>query len=326
MDRFIAPALSLLIFSAAAQPDSAKMYRWIDEEGNTQYSDKISTEAVRRPHSTISKGGRTIGTTGAARTEEEYARDLELKRLQAEQHKELQRQQAKEQVLLRTFRTEDDIILSRDGTLSTYDTQIHIVYENIQRLKKRLAQLQQYAAKLERQGKQVDSKTRQGIESTHQEIKSNYEFILRQEHDKERIENKYANDLRRFRRLTEIKNINVVRIKTIDSAGNTNMLVETAIRCEDDAHCESLWDKALKYGKAHASTPVYTDSERIFMTMPAVAISDISITVSRIRPDKEGKEVIFMDVQCKKNIAHETWCRTPEAQKIRDGFKPAVAQ
>ncbi len=326
MDRFILPALSLLIFVATAQPALAKMYRWTDEEGNTHYSDKIPSDAIKRSYSTVNKRGLITDHRDAATTEEEYARRLELKRLQAEQQKELERQQEKNQVLLKTFRTEDDIILSRDGTLSTYDAQIRIVYGNIQRLKKRLAQQQQYAAKTERKGKKIDSKTLQGIENSHQEIKSSYEFILRQEHDKERIEKKYASDLERFRKLTAIKNISLVRIKTIESAGNTNMLVETAIRCEDDEHCESLWDKALAYGKAQATTPVHTDSNRIFMTMPAVKGEDISITVSRIRPNKKGKEVIFMDVQCKKNVAHETWCKSPQAKKIRDGFKAAVAQ
>lgn len=326
MDRFIPAVLSLLILVAVAQPALAKMYRWTDEEGNTHYSDKIPGDAIKRSHSTINKRGLTIDHKDAATTEEEYARSQELKRLQAEQQKELKRQQEKNQVLIKTYRSEDDIILSRDGTLSTYDTQIRIVYDNIQRLKRRLAQQQEYAANIERKGKKIDRKTRQGMENTHQEIKSSYESILRQEHDKERVEKKYASDLERFRKLTAIKNINLIPIKTIESAGSTNMLVETAIRCEDDKQCESLWDKALAYGKAHATTPVHTDSNRIFMTMPAIKMEDISITVSRIRPDKKGKEVIFMDVQCKKNVAHETWCKSPEAKIIRDGFKAAVAQ
>lgn len=326
MDRLIHQALWLLALVVAVQLASAKMYRWTDEEGNTYYSDKIPSDAIKGSHAVINKRGLTTDYRGAARTEEEYARDLELKRLQAEQQKELERQQAKDRVLLKSYRSEDDIILSRDGTLSTYDTQIRIVYDNIQRLKRRLAQQQQYAAKIERKGKKVDPKTLRTIEITHQEIKSSYESILRQEHDKELIEKKYAEDLERFRKLTEIQNINLTRFKAIEGAKNTNILVETAVRCEDEAHCKSLWDKALSYGKANATTPIHTDSERIFMTMPAVTSDDISITVSRIRPDKKDNDVIFMDVQCKKTVANETWCRTPEAQKIRDGFKAAVAQ
>ena len=326
MDRLIARIFWLLIFVAAAQLASAKMYRWTDEEGNTHYSDKIPSEAIKGSHALINKRGLTIDTREPATTDEEYARNLELKRLQAEQQKELERQQAKDQVLLKTFRSEDDIILSRDGKLSTYDTQIRLAYNNIQRLKKRLGQQQEYAATIERKGKKVDAKTLRSIEITHQEIKSNYETILRQEHDKERIEKRYNDDLDRFRQLTEIQNINLVQVNAIEGAKNKNMLVETAIRCEDEAHCESLWDKALSYGKAHATTPVHTDTERIFMTMPAVKSGDISITVSRIRPDKKENDVIFMDVQCKMTVAHETWCRTPEAQKIRDGFKAAMAQ
>lgn len=326
MTRYIVPILSVFVFIAAVQPVSARMYRWTDEEGNTHYSDRIPSEAIKGAHYTVNKRGLTTEHREAAKTEEEYARELELKRLQSEQEKELERQQAKDQVLLKSFRSEDDIILSRDGKLSTYDAQIRIVYDNIQRLNKRLAQQQEYAARLERQGKKPDKKTLRGIEMTQEEIKQNYESILRREHDKEKVEEKYAEDLKRFRRLAEIKNINKVRVKSTTITDHSNMLVETAIRCKDEEHCQRVWEKARAYGKANANTRVYTDSKRIFMTTPAAKSGDISITVSRIQPDKKDKDVIFMDVQCKKEIAHDTWCKTPEAQKIRDGFKVAVDQ
>jgi len=324
--RLIHQIFWLLVFVAAVQLASAQMYRWTDEEGNTHYSDKIPSDAIKGSHALINKRGLTVDTRGAATSEEEYARNLELMRLQAEQQKELERQRAKDRVLLNTFRSEDDIILSRDGKLSTYDTQIRIAYTNIRRLKNRLGQQQEYAALLERKGKKVDAKTKRNIELTHQEIQSNYETILRQEHDKERIEEKYADDLNRFRRLVQMQNINMAQAETIEATRNQNMLVETAIRCEDEAHCKDLWNKALGYGKANATTPVHTDTEGFFMTMPAIKSDDISITVSRIRPDKKGNDVIFMDVQCKKNVAYQTSCTTAEAQKIRDGFKAAVAQ
>lgn len=326
MDRFIFSALLFLIFVAATQTALAKMYRWTDKEGNIQYSDKIPSEAIERSHSTINKRGITTDTRGAARTDKEYAKELEMKRLQAEQQKELERQQAKDQVLLKTFRTEDDIILARNGKLATYDTQIRVVYDNIHRLKQRLENQQHRAALIERKGEQLDSKTLLGMENTRQEIKDNYESILRREHDKERIEKKYAADLARFRKLKEIKNSNLAHAEAGDNGGKANVLVETAVECIDDKQCDSIWEKALAYAKAHATTPVYADADRIFMTRPAITDKDISVTVSRILPDKKGRVVIFMDVQCKKLVAHETWCKKPEAKKIRAEFKQAVAQ
>jgi len=302
------------------------MYRWTDADGNTHYSDKIPGDAIDRSHSTINQQGITTDTVEPARSDEEYARELEMKRLRIEQQKELERQQAKDRVLLKTFRTEDDIIHSRNGKLATYDAQIRIVYDNIERLKQRLENQQQRAAIIERKGRQLDNKTLQGMINTRQEIKGNYESILRQEHDKERIEKKYAADLARFRKLQEIQNSNLAQVDAAGSKGKDNVLIETAIECENEKQCGSLWEKALAYGKTHATTPVYADSERIFMTKPAVTDEDISITVSRIRPDRKGNEVIFLDVQCKKTVANQTWCKKPVAMEIRKGFKPALTQ
>ncbi len=326
MDRLISLPLLLVVLITAAQPAWAKMYRWTDAEGNTHYSDKIPREAIEGSHSTINQRGLITDTKDAARSAEAYARELEVKRLRAEQQKELERQQAKDRVLLNTFRADDDIILARDGKLASYDAQIRIVYDNINRLKQRLQSQQTRAATTERKGKPLAERTLQGMENTRLEIKGNYESILRQEHDKERIQVKYTTDLERFRKLKEIQNSSLATAAFDDSSGKANVLVETAIECRDDAHCDSLWKKALVYGKSHATTAIYADSSRIFMTRPAVTEQDISITVSRIRPDKKGKEVIFLDVQCKKTIASETWCRKPKAETIRTGFKPAMAQ
>lgn len=316
----------LLLLFAVTPLAQAKMYRWTDAEGNTHYSDKMPGELIDRSHSTINKQGITTDNVESAKSDEEYARELEMKRLRIEQQKELERQQAKDQVLLKTFRTEDDIIHSRNGKLATYDAQIRIVYDNIDRLKQRLANQQQRAAVIERKGRKLDSKTLQGMENTRQEIKGNYESILRQEHDKERIEKKYAADLERFRKLQEIQNSSLAKVDAAGSKGKRNVLIETAIECENEKQCSSLWEKALTYGKTHATTPVYADSARIFMTRPPITDKDISITVSRIRPDKKGREVIFLDVQCKKEVASQTWCKKPEALKIREGFKAAITQ
>lgn len=318
--------LLLLVLITATQPAWAKMYRWTDAEGNTHYSDKIPKEAIERTHSTINQRGLITDTKDPARSDEEYARELEVKRLRAEQKKELERQQAKDRVLLNTFRTDDDIILARDGKLASYDAQIRIVYDNINRLKQRLQNQQRRAAATQRKGKALDEKTLRGMQNTRLEIKGNYESILRQEHDKESIETKYTSDLERYRKLKEIQNNSIAAAELDSSTGKANVLVETAIECEDENHCAKLWEKALVYGKRHATTAIYADSGRIFMTRPAVTDKDISITVSRIRPDKKGKEVIFLDVQCKKTVASETWCKKPTAETIRKGFKPTMAQ
>ncbi|WP_419621561.1 hypothetical protein, partial [Thiolapillus sp.] len=37
-----------------------------------------------------------------------------------------------------------------------------------------------------------------------------------------------------------------------------------------------------------------------------------------------AQEIIFLDIQCKKELATDTWCKRPEAIKIREGFRSSV--
>lgn len=317
--------ISSLFFLLQAPVDAAKMYKWVDESGKVHYSDKIPPTAITGSHSTLSKEGVTVDKKGAAKTPEEIAHEAELKRLREEQQRVLERQQAKDRVLLNTFRTEDDIILARDGKIATYDAQIRIIYENIERLKNRLVSQQNRAALQERQGRKPDQKTLQGIENTQQEIKNSYASILRQEKDKKLINEKYAADLARFRELKELEHANLAKAEE-EIPVNKNLLVNTAIPCNSEQECRALWSKARKFGVDNATTRVYVDSEKIFMTEPATKDDQVSITVSRLKTKKSANEVIFLDVQCKKQVASQTWCESTQAVKIRQDFLKAMNQ
>jgi len=312
-------ALSLLL----ALPASARLYKWVDEQGNIHYSDKLPPSAVRNPHAKLDNRGLVIEKKDRAKTPEEIARDEELKRLREEQKRQLEEQKARDKVLLNTFRSEDDIILARDGKLATYDAQIRIAYTNIERLKAWLETQKRKAAALERKGQKVPTKLLKEIENSRQQIKANYESILRQERDKELIRRKYAEDLARFRELKALKTANLEeRREKKDRDYNT--IVETVVVCNHDVDCNAVWERAKAYARQHATTRTYVDTHKMFMTQPPREKSDLSITVSRLHPEADKPEIIFLDVSCKKEVITETWCETEEAQRIRAGFRQAV--
>ena len=313
----------VLLLLLATQPASARLYKWVDEAGNVHYSDKLPPAAVRKPHAKLDERGLVIEKTGRAKTPEEIAREEELQHLREKQQRQLEEQKARDKVLLNTFRSEDDIILARDGKLATYDAQIRIAYTNIERLKAWLETQKKKAAALERKGRMIPKKLLEEIENTRHQIKSNYESILRQEKDKEFIRKKYAADLARFRELKELKTAGKENGK---DAGRKryDTIVETVIVCDKGVDCDRAWKKAKNYARKHATTRTYVDTRKMFMTQPPKEKTDLSITVSRLRPEPDKPEIIFMDVACKKQIASDTWCETEEAHDIRNNFRKAV--
>jgi len=312
----------LLLSLMLGQPSLAGFYKWVDEEGNVHYSDKIPPSAVRNPHAKLDERGLVIERKERAKTPEEIAREAELKRLREEQQRMLEEQKARDKVLLNTFRSEDDILLARDGKLATYNAQIRIAYTNIERLKKWLETQKKKAAALERKGRKLPGKLLKEIENTRLQIKSNYESILRQERDKETIRRKYAADLARFRELKKLKTESAQK-GNLDGRRH-DAIVETVIVCDERVDCDKAWQEAKAYARQHANTPIYVNTDKMFMTQPPRQKTDVSITVTRLHPDQNQPELIFMDVSCKKQVANQTWCDNEQARMIRNKFREAV--
>jgi len=315
--------ISILLACTSLTAD-AKLYKWVDENGNIQYSDKIPPSAVKKPHEQLDKRGLVVKKNERAKTPEEIAEEQRVRKLQQETQRRLEKQRAKDRVLLSTYRSEDDIILARDGKLATYDAQIRITYNNIARLKDRLSYQKKRAADLERQGKNIPRQLQVSIENTRKEINQSYASILRQENGKKKIRTNYAADLKRFRELSKLKEENKPQTAQVPSTATDQSLVKTVLRCDNTAECDKLWKKAKDFARKYATTPVYVDAEHIFITQPPRNDKDLSLTLSRLKAKDTTGEIIFLDIQCKKQVATDTWCTRKDALALRESFRPTL--
>lgn len=308
-----------LILLIGAQSASARLYRWVDAEGNVHYSDKVPPQHSRNARSELSGQGIVVKETERAKTDEEIVKEKELIKLRAEQQKLIELQKAKDRVLLRTFKTEDDILMARNGKLVAIDAHIQITRSNIRRLKERLADMQKNAASLERQGKSISLNLLKDIEQSRKLLKDSYASIIHKEQEKELIRQKHADDLDRFRAL---KNLSIQEEKSL-SQQDIYSLLDTVVPCEDKGSCDTAWQKAEKYVRKHATTRLQMLSDVIVMTGIPIKDDDISITASRIpRKGEPNAADLFMDLQCKNSPRGIDLCDTKEVKAIRSGFRP----
>lgn len=309
----LALTLAVLLPVVAA----AKTYRWVDEEGKVHYSDRVPPEQVKQARSRLDARGIEVETIERAKTEEELAQEAELKRLKAEERRLIEEQRKKDRVLLRTFRTEDDILMTRDGKLTTIDASIQIIRSNIRRLKLKLAEMQRNAANLEREGRKISPNYLKEIENTRQQLKNYYAAIIRKEQSKESIRQQYAADLERFRELKNLKPEPQSRERELPE----HSLLETVVRCGSGPACDQAWGKAEAYVRKHATTRLQMLADSIIMTAAPLQDSDISITVSRIRNKEQPGARLFMDLQCKESPRGRDFCNTEAVDRIRSGFR-----
>jgi hypothetical protein len=309
-------ALTLLL----AQPAMAKLYKWVDEKGKTHYTDKLPPEQAQKSRSELNTKGVEINRVDRAKTPEEVAREKELERLRKERERLIEKQKAEDRVLLRTFRSEDDIIMAMEGKLTAIDVMIGITKSNINQAKLQLANMQSSAANQERMGRKPSEKLLQDIANTRKQLKNNYASIINREKDKEALKQKTEADLKRFRELQQLKTKRPSEIKRKVRASQLDHVVP----CSTTAACDAYWEKGKKYALKHATTKLELTSDSVIMTAAPKQDNGISITLSRISTDGDTNEHIFFDLQCKDSKKGKDFCKGEKVQKIKNGFKSYV--
>jgi hypothetical protein len=297
----------------------------VDDEGRTHYSDKLPPAETHRARSHLDEHGITVKQVDAAKTEEELKQEAEQQRLRMERQRVLEKQQAQDRVLLRTFRSEEDILMTKNGQLHAVDSHIKVTHSNIKRLKTTLDDMQRHAALRELRGKPVSKKMQHDIEIKRQALQDAYRSIINREHHKNRIRQSFARDLQRFRELKKLKKDDNPVVEADETFSNA---LQNVYDCQEDKRCDMPWQLAKQYLKKHNTTPIKVDGNNIIIAAEPVEQGDISISMSRIKdPKKGGNTVIFMDLQCKSDMASNLPCeKRPEIKQIKAGFQSALRQ
>ena len=315
-----------LIFLIAWLPfvaQAGKLYKWEDEEGRVQYSDRLPPTDIKREHSQMDERGILVGKVEAAKTDDQIKQEEEMERLRRERQQLIEKQKAEDRVLLRTFRTEDDILMTRDGQLQAVDAYIKLTHGNIKRLKSSLEDLQHQAATRELSGRKVSDILKEEIENKNQALKDAYQSIVNREHDKDRIRKAFAKDLQRFR---ELKQLEQSDDPLQEASESFIAALKNVYDCGKDSQCGEPWRRAKAYLKQFSTTPISMDAENIFMSGAPVNEEDLSITLSRIQDSKRGNTLIFLDLQCKDSPQGVKYCKSEKVENIKEGFQAALSE
>jgi len=314
--------LSVLVValgSATVFAQGTQLYRWVDEQGNVNYTDKIPASQAEKGHVELSEDGMRVRTVPPAKTAEEIQRERELERLRAQQQRLIDQQKAEDRVLLRTFRNTDDLIMVRDGKLSALDVMIQVTKGNVRRQQDWLTRLRTEAAELERAGEPVTEQVQGRIAAAERSLNQAMETILARERQKQEIRETFARDLKRFQQLKEIPD----EAPREDQSQQPSELANL-VECRDKVECERMWQQALSYLRQHATVPIETAGDDVAMTQPPLSVKDIALTVSRIWNQNRSSAVIFLDLQCRSYSASAESCRTEPRRDVLNAFRSTL--
>ncbi len=198
----------LILLGMSSIASAGKLYKWIDENGEVRYSDRMPASEVKRKHQTLNAQGIVIATKEAARTEEEIKVGKEAaKELQAKQEVERQNKEAQgrvDKVLLLTFSSEKEMSRVKNDRIDVLDSVIRLIYKSIATTEERLSRFQktaqeQYISK----NKEVPGGLAQNIEESTRKLENREKQLSLKLGEKFKIEAQHEVDVARFRLLND---------------------------------------------------------------------------------------------------------------------------
>jgi len=152
--RFSFLPLAIILVSSAFSAQ-AKMYKWVDEEGQMHFGDKIPPKYLVKEHDELNEHGVRIKHKAAAKTPEQKA---EARRLKYEKKKAAlieKKKKQRDRVLLDTYTTERDLIVARDSRLDAVGSQIHLAETIISDSNKKIAAMEKQIIEIQASSREV---------------------------------------------------------------------------------------------------------------------------------------------------------------------------
>lgn len=178
-----------------------RLYKWVDDQGKVHYGDKVPPEYAKQERKILNEQGVQVKTLEAAKTPEQIAEEERLAAQRKEQERIAAEQVAHDRMLLATFTTEDDMVMTRDGKIAAIDGVLRVTRDRIDKLETHLTQLTREAADLERSGKPISESLTNEILGARGQIQRYTDYIAGKHREQEEIRAQFEADIRRFREL-----------------------------------------------------------------------------------------------------------------------------
>jgi hypothetical protein len=297
-----------------------KMYRWVDDRGNTFFSDLVPPEQSQYRRDSLSKTGRVVEVTEKAKTKEQLDQEKRLEKLRKEQEKLVANQKLHDKTLLSTFRSKEDLLMALKVKSQALDTQKRKLEGDLTRFTEQLKNQQKQAATFERDAQKVPQKILAEIKSSQDQIQQSHLAIKANLDNQNQIKNKYSADIERFELLTgsekgSAPNLTIPSIKEANELG--------LFYCKNDHQCNKAWEIARTFVNFHSTTLADINTDKLILNRPPAEDSDLSLSVSKIALNNNEYQ-LFLDIRCRDSSPGKELCASQKVRDIRAAFEPFI--
>lgn len=191
----------LILLLSCSLPVQAKLYKWVDEEGNIHFGDKVPARYLVKEHEELNTQGLTVKTHDAAETEEEIAEKRRKERVQRELEKKAKEQEKRDRVLLDTYTTERDLIAARDARLDAVASQMQLSESIIADAERKLASTEKRITRIKVSGRTIPQNISDKMEREEKQLATHKEIAQGHLDRQQKITVQFGEYLTRFREL-----------------------------------------------------------------------------------------------------------------------------
>ena len=195
--ELIAALVAGLVFSL---PATAKLYKWVDDQGVTHYGETIPPQYAGKERSEL-KSGRAIKKEEALTPEEQRAKEEADARMLAEK-KAAQEQKRRDNALINTYSNEKEIELARTRNLQQVDARINGINSQIAIIESNLETLQKEADGYDAEGKKIPTSLQQDLNNSQKRLDKLRLELEKAQAEKAALNARYDADKARYKALT----------------------------------------------------------------------------------------------------------------------------
>jgi hypothetical protein len=167
--RFTFLTLSVVLL-AYAFPTQAKMYKWVDEDGQVHFGDRIPTKYLVKEHDELNEHGVKTRHREAAKTPEQKAEERRLERERKKIELAEKKKKQRDRVLLDTYTTERDLVVARDSRLDAVNSQIRLAKSIISDSNNKIESMQQQVTEIKASNREVPADLYERIDNERQQV------------------------------------------------------------------------------------------------------------------------------------------------------------
>ncbi|HXQ31912.1 MAG TPA: DUF4124 domain-containing protein [Steroidobacteraceae bacterium] len=205
-------AASALGTAAAATPSSStqQVYKWTDEKGVVHYSDAVPAQSADQDTTVLNSQGVPVGSVPGRRTPDQVAAEAARRTEEERTHLAAAQSRQRDQNLLATYLTVEEIEALRDRRADILDGQARVANAYLEQLRARQHQLEQQVKRFKPyntspNAPQLPEPLAEDLVRNTTDVATQQRNLELKKQDLDNMKAQFASDIARFRQLKKIE-------------------------------------------------------------------------------------------------------------------------